>query len=135
MGNELENLAGEEPLLRHYPVRQEYFIVYNANASLIGSIGNHDLRKSIVTIYTKPNSMIDAYKFNNNYLQRYDYLTSLFQQTKDPIFEQQASAIRVLMVDRVTKIKQTYDDMEKDIKSLLEMLKKEFTQGEEARQS
>jgi hypothetical protein len=125
-GNELEKLAEGEPFLSFYPVTQEYFIVYNANASLIGSIDNHELRKEIVTIYTKAKSLIDSYKMNNNYLERYHNLTSLFQQSKNPIFEQQASVIKILMIDRVKKIKLTHDEIKQDIKTLLEMLKKEF---------
>lgn len=125
-GNELEKLAEGEPFLSFYPVTQDYFIVYNANASMIGSIDNHELRKEIVTIYTKAKSLIDAYKMNNNYLERYHNLTSLFQRTKNPIFEQQASTIKILMIDRVKKIKLTHDEIKQDIKSLLEMLKKEF---------
>jgi hypothetical protein len=126
VGNELEKLDEGEPLLRYYPVTQEYFIVYKANASLIGSIENHELRKEIVTIYSKVKSLFDSYKINNNYLQRYDYLNSLFQQIKNPFFGQQASAIRILMIDRIKKIKLTHDEIKQDIKSLLEMLKKEF---------
>jgi hypothetical protein len=125
-GNELEKLAEGEPFLSFYPVTQEYFIVYNANSSLIGSIDNHELRKEIVTIYTKAKSLIDSYKMNNNYLERYHNLTSLFQQSKNPIFEQQASVIKILMIDRVKKIKLTHDEIKQDIKTLLEMLKKEF---------
>lgn len=126
VGNELEKLAEGEPFLSFYPVTQEYFVVYNANASLIGSIDNHELRKEIVTIYTKAKALIDSYKMNNNYLQRYDYITSLFQETKNPVFEQQAAAIKMLMIDRVKKIKLTHYEIKQDIKSFLEMLKKEF---------
>jgi hypothetical protein len=35
---------------------------------------------------------------NNDYLQKYDYLNLLFQQTKTPTYGDQASAIKAIII-------------------------------------
>ena len=60
IGHHTEALADGQPLNIYYPVTQEYFTVYNTNAFFIGRIRDHDLRKLIVSTYSKARGLIDS---------------------------------------------------------------------------
>lgn len=45
VGSHVESLREGNALMLYWPVTQDYFTIYNSNASLIGKISDHDLRK------------------------------------------------------------------------------------------
>ena len=57
----------------YYPLTQNYFTVYDANASMLGRVGNDELRNSIVVTYHKCKKVVDNFKYNNE----------LFRQSRD----------------------------------------------------
>lgn len=73
-GRILEELPPGQPLLIFYPIEQEYFVVYNSNASTIGSISDNKLRTRLIMTYTKAKGLIDSFKFNNSLLREYQDL-------------------------------------------------------------
>ena len=52
LGDKVDALNEDDPLLIYYPIISDFFTVYNGNASLIGRIPDHDLRRKIIKTYT-----------------------------------------------------------------------------------
>ncbi len=61
-----------EPLWYSYPLNTDYFVIFNANCSKIGKIGNDDLRSTVISIYTMAKFFMDCLRTNNECLNRYD---------------------------------------------------------------
>jgi len=72
-GTRLESLKDGEPLLFFYPLTGDYFTVYNGNSFLIGRVPDNDLRKQIIKTYTLAKGMVDSFRMNNDFLQKYEY--------------------------------------------------------------
>jgi hypothetical protein len=124
MGVQLEALPENQPWIGFYPVTQDYFTVYHGNSFLIGKIKDNDLRKSIITTYTRAKGLIDSYRLNNDFSQRYEQLDSLFRQTNNPVFMQQLNAQRTVMIEYVKKIKESHNEVKNNVNSLLRELRK-----------
>ena len=124
IGRNLEVLEGNKPVNFYYPLTQEYFTVYNTNAFLIGQIEDHDLRKLIVTTYTKARGLIDAYRLNNELLAKYEhwYWTSL--QSGHPTHKKIAEEKYRALVDYAKTLKELHNDLSTNTKELLRALRK-----------
>jgi len=126
IGEELEKLPKGKPLLLYYPITQEYFTIYNSNASLIGSIQDSYLRSYIVKTYYKAKSLIDSYRMNNDYLRIYENYEMLGMQTQNHFFQFQAAVYLNLMGQYVEKIKKTHYEIKEDVSKLLRLIEKEI---------
>ena len=124
MGVHLEALLENQPLAWFYPVIQDYFTVYHGNSFLIGRIKDNDLRKSIITTYTRAKGLIDSYRLNNDFTQKCEQLDSLYKQTNNPVFVQQLNAQRTVMVDYAKKIKESHNKVKNNVNTLLRELRK-----------
>jgi hypothetical protein len=71
--------AGAAGLARYFPVTANFFVVYPANAFLLGQIDDLELRKAIVQLYLAMGVMIDAIKLNNSLFAASDQARSMFQ--------------------------------------------------------
>lgn len=118
-GNALENLNDDEPITWYYPLTQNYFTIYEGNISLIGSLEDHELRKSIIISYTKSKSLIDSYRLNNEFVAKWENSQKQWKFTGKPLFADDMHAMYAIMQDYSKKIKEIH----KDIKSEFENLK------------
>lgn len=118
MGDKVEKLPEGAPLLMYYPVTQDYFTVYNGNSSLIGKIENHELRQSIIAVYTKAKGLLDSYKMNNEMLQKYENFNSLYRERGNPSIEGQVNAQYSRLVDYAEKLKEMHNEVREGIESL-----------------
>lgn len=74
VGGIVENMLDGQALDFYYPLTQDYFTVYNTNASKIGLVKDPELRKSIVVTYNKCKKVVDGFKYNNElYIDWRDY--------------------------------------------------------------
>ncbi len=66
-----EAVVNERPLHVVYPIHLNYFIIYEANASLIGQITDDELRKAIISTYLLASSLINSLKHNSEMEEEY----------------------------------------------------------------
>lgn len=125
LGFQVDALKDGEPFNYYVPVMQDYFTVYNGNAILIGHIPDADLRKAIVTTYTKARGLIDSFRLNNDFVQKNEYWFQLHQQTQNPVHQQHFTTAYQILVDYARKIKKSHDDLKLSVTDLLRRLQKE----------
>lgn len=102
IGARIEALPEGQPLEIYYPLTQDYFTIYNSNASAIGRIKDPLLRESIVITYNKCKKVVDGFKYNNE----------LFQNHKQQD-----------MIEYAHLIKEDHYELKSYIEELLELLK------------
>lgn len=125
VGHHLEALGNGQPLNTFYPVTQEYFTVYNTNAFFIGRIKDHDLRKLIVSTYSKARGLIDSYRLNNDLVQKHEHAFWVFQETKNPVHQASAAAHYKALTDYAATLKKGHAEMKKQVQELLRALRKQ----------
>ncbi len=81
VGSQLESTDNDTPFLFYYSATEDYFTIYNQNASKMGQINDDALRANIVAIYIQIKSLLDTYKSNNNLLEKYNYYSLLYSET------------------------------------------------------
>lgn len=122
-GADIVALANNEPMLSHWPLTQDYFTIYNANASSIGKIKDQELRKQIIATYTKARTMIDTVRLNNDLLQQWERDCFLFQETRNPVYESHANARHKALVEYATALKESHSGLESATSELLHRLR------------
>ncbi len=65
VGHLVESLTDGQALEFYYPLTQNYFTVYDANATMLGKIADASLRSAIVITYNKCKKVVDGFKYNN----------------------------------------------------------------------
>lgn len=65
IGLKVEELKEGEAVLFYYPLTQDYFTIYNSNASFVGRLDDTELRKVIVVTYNKCKKVVDGFIYNN----------------------------------------------------------------------
>lgn len=125
IGHELEALPNSQGLRIYYPVTQEYFTIYTSNALFIGRIRDNDLRKLIVSTYSKARGLIDSYRLNNDLLQKHEHAHWLFLQTNSPVHQAAATAYSQAIVNYAANLRRLHDDVKRHAQELLRALRKE----------
>lgn len=124
VGNQIEVLPDDKPLALYWPVTQDYFTVYTTNAFFIGRIADHDLRKLIVSTYSKARGLIDSYRLNNDFFQKFEHAHWLFQETKNPAHEKSAKSQFMTLTNYAKSIKKAHEEVKKQVQDLLRALRK-----------
>src|SRR5208337_2329380 len=110
VGSQIESLPKDQPFLFYYPLTQGYFTVYTGNASLLGHIDDNDLRKAIVTTYTKARAMVDSYRMNNDLLHQWEHWVDIARGTNIPIHIARADACFKGLIEYASSLKETHED-------------------------
>lgn len=76
VGALIENLQDGQALEFYYPLTQDYFTVYNTNASRIGQVKQDELRDAIVVCYNKCKKVVDGFKYNNELYRDYTQVSA-----------------------------------------------------------
>ena len=124
-GAHLETLQDGEPVAIYWPITQDYFTIYGANANSVGRVQDHDLRKAIVVAYTKARGLIDSFRMNNELVHKFEYTTLLHQESNNPVHQAHANAHRQNLVRYAAQLKQRHNDLKAIISDLLRRLRKE----------
>lgn len=124
-GARLESLEAGEPFLFYYPVINDFFTVYNSNASLIGKINDNDLRKLLVRTYTLAKGLVDSYSMNNEFIQKYEYWNALFIETNNEAHKDQYLTHYNALVPYADTLKQLHNEVKKNANDLLRSLRKQ----------
>ena len=64
-----------------YIRREEYFLIYNNNADLIGKIKDKELIRLIINAYNKIKGLLDLFDINNDYRRKYIYFLEQYYRT------------------------------------------------------
>ncbi len=125
MGKEVEALQDGQPLLFVFPVMNDFFAVYNGNASQIGRIGNNDLRKSLVQTYVLAKGLVDSFRLNNEYLSKYEYWSTVEGANKLSSNQPNAEVYRQRLINYAGSIKRSHEKTKTSINDLLRRLHKQ----------
>ena len=124
MGARLESLKDGEALLFYYPLVSDFFTVYNGNSFLLGRIPDNDLRKQIIKTYTLAKGMVDSYRMNNDLNQKFEHWHQVFQESKNEIHQQKASAQLRALVEYAKNLKKDHQEVKTETAQLLRTLRK-----------
>ena len=123
IGKTLEDLPNNQPLLFFYPVTQDYFTIYESNATLIGKIQDRDLSKLLVNTYLQAKGLIDSYRMNNELVQKFENFMFLYQQTNNSILKSQAEAVKTSLTSYADDIRKSHLEIKNNVFELLRRLK------------
>jgi hypothetical protein len=82
--NEIAKLISESPRFvfnYYYPLSQNYFIIYEQNAKLIGGIKDYNLSSLIIECYVLMKGLVDSFGLNNALVSRLENAQLLFNKT------------------------------------------------------
>ncbi len=125
VGSQVENLSVEQGFHFYWPLSQDYFTVYSANAFFISKIKDPELRKKIVTTYTKARGLIDTFRMNNDLLQKFEYSEEIARVTMNPAYFTIVEARRLGLIEYGAAIKNSHENLKRMIEELLPRLRKE----------
>jgi hypothetical protein len=125
VGHHLEALPNGQPFNMYWPITQDYFTIYNSNALLIGRIPDPDLRKLIVSSYSKARGLIDSYRLNNDLVQKFEYACLVWQETGNPVHQTTATARETALAQYAVKMKESHARIKEQVQHLLRALRKE----------
>jgi len=126
VGDDLEQLEDDKPLNVYYPLTQEYFITYNNNSRLIGTIENGELRKEIVETHTMCRALVDSYRLNNDFVQKHENWHWLFVETKEVSHGARAKGQLTSLTNYAKNLKEIHYNLKVKIKKLAEMIDTEI---------
>lgn len=118
----IEAVPEGKPYEGLFTARQDYFIVYHANAGLVMQIADVNLRRSVIQTYTRAKAVLDTVNMNRLYLEQYHYLQSTFLKTKDASIQSESNDYHRTLVQIAGQLKQADAQFRKTAASLLEML-------------
>jgi len=124
IGQAIGTLKDGEALNLFFPVQQDYFTVYRANARLIGSVDDHNLRRQIVVTYTRSNAIIDSIRLNNHLLAEWDAMQRISLETQNPLHKHYADARLQGLIEYANKLKISDAQLRQDVELLKAMLMK-----------
>lgn len=78
VGPAIRQMKAENGLDIVFPISRDYFVVYPANAALLGHIEDAVLRSQIVKVYIAMKSMIDTIHMNNHLRENYEQAAKNF---------------------------------------------------------
>ncbi len=131
IGNKLEKLPNGKGFFIYYPLTQEYFTIYNGNSFLIGRIPDNNLRMAIVNGYSGARGLIDAYRLNNDFVQKYEQSYFLFHKTKKQEIKEEMMGYVATLVDYAGTLKRLHNELKENVNDLLKMLEKKNLSREE----
>ncbi|KTD58789.1 hypothetical protein Lsai_1396 [Legionella sainthelensi] len=104
------------PIMSYYFIEQNYFLVLEGQAPLLGTIIDENLRALIIKTYIHVKSLIDSFKTNNITLAKYEDINSFIlqnplnpcaQEVKEKyelVLDGYAESIRVLLQETESNI-------------------------------
>jgi hypothetical protein len=121
-GQDLEALGDGNALDVYYPPNQESLTIFTGNAVLIGQVPDHDLRRLVVTTYTKARGIIDAYRVNNDLVSQRDHWYWTFEQTGNDVHRRIAEEKHTAAIEHAKTLKKLHTELKASVSELLPTL-------------
>jgi len=125
----VEALKQKEIFTTYYYVTEDYFTIYNSNASVIEKISDRELRSLIVETYCKAKMLLDVFELNNNILSRHHELVILSYKAKDEYDMALASREETKLIVNATAIRKRHNDLKICINRLIQHIEKRSFKG------
>lgn len=114
----------------YYPITQNYFIIFDQNAHLIGRIKDNEIRNAIIKGYEMMKGLADSFKFNNNLVNKFENTSYIFNKTAT-IQDANILISQINMLYKYSyKLKIAHERIKQEIidgeNSLLKLLEKDF---------
>jgi len=125
IGAQVDALPDGQPLALYFPITNDFFTVYNANAHLIGRIENNDCRKALVQTYVMAKGLVDSFRMNNDMLSKFEHWHTLSEETNNPVHKQNAQNQYNALIAYAFGIKKIQADTKKSLAELMRMFHKQ----------
>jgi len=126
IGNDIEKLPDGSGIERYYPVTQEYFITFRANAHLIGHVQNDELRALMIKTYIKAQGLIDAYRLNNRFNEEYEQWAWTSGKTQNSQDIEHANAMKKCIIEYAAAIKELHNELKSLVPVLCKSLEENY---------
>lgn len=124
MGYLVEQLEDDKPLDYYWPITQDYFTFYGANASALGQLTDKQLRLDIVKVYSELKSLIDTFRMNNVLVEKYQIAIDRYLSSKTEANKTILDSAEEQMTEYAKSIKESHVVCKKMICPLLKTLRK-----------
>ena len=120
IGAIIEVLPEGKALEFYYPLTQDYFTIYNSNATMIGRVKDASLREAIVVCYNKCKKVVDGFKYNNMLFR--DYRDLLLMPADSPNHVEYVKAKHNELFEFAQVIKEDHFEVKGYVERLLYLL-------------
>ena len=114
----------------YYPVSQNYFIIYEQNAKLIGGIKDDNIRSLIIECYVLMKGLVDSFGLNNGLVSRLENTQLAFNKTHSKEDAKVVLALISSLYDYSNKLKSNQQKIKTKIidseNSLFKLLERDF---------
>ena len=122
----IENILPENIFIELFYIRrEEYFLIYNNNAGLIGKITNKELIKLIINAYNKIKGLLDLFDINNDYRKKYIYFLEQYYYKVPPTYFDRLELLTYMRIlrENAIRLKNSYREAEEAKNALFKKLK------------
>ncbi|HDV5405512.1 TPA: hypothetical protein RI771_003573 [Vibrio cholerae] len=124
MGSHVEQLNEGEPLSAYWPITQDYFTFYGANASTLGQLSDKELLHDIVKVYRELKSLVDSYRMNNVLVEKYEIAHERYQSSQTELNKQSLVNAEASLIEYAISLKELHVVCKQMITPLLKTLRK-----------
>ena len=137
VGMYLQELGNDKPFNMHYEITQDYFTLYNQNASVIASLPDQEIQKKIIQAYVYARRLIDVLRVNNYALVRHEDIVfknkSLWEllavengKEKEELYSEAIRSTHASLVQVAIDIRSMYQQVAVAVQELLPLLRKKI---------
>jgi len=109
-----------KPFLFIYDVTQNYFIVFDSNAYILGQIEDDDLRESIIVAYLNAKGLIDSHLLQNKKIREFEKFSLEHLERGHPTAEVNRINADILQTSR--SLKYAFDQTKSSVDILLKKI-------------
>lgn len=122
-GQLIEKLEDNSGLDLYIPIFDRYFLVYDNNVDLIGTL-DRNVSSIIVETYTMAKGLKDSLLFNNQLLNEIRRYNDLFNKTDLSYYNTQHQTYILIWKEYGSKIKEIHFGLEKSKNNMLQVISK-----------
>lgn len=122
IGYQIEQMTEKDAVMFYYPLTQDYFTIYNSNASFVGRLDDNELRKAIVVTYNKCKKVVDSFIYNNTLFLDYQQMN---YETIDSGVQNPNQAAKLEELQQFAAVmKSDHIELKQYVEHLLDLLEK-----------
>ena len=120
----IKNILPENVFIKLFYIRrEEYFLIYNNNADLIGKIKDKELIRLIINAYNKIKGLLDLFDINNDYRRKYIYFLEQYYRTPNYSDKIELLTYMRTLRENTIRLKNSYKKAEETKNVLFKKLK------------